>query len=111
MFSPKRMSRRSRSASPVCAAESLEHRRLLALTVTASGRTAKIIGDGAADSVRLTGFSVDGLNGTQVNLADSFIDRQFSIRNYVFDMKGGDDTVDVALVLSLIHISEPTRPY
>ncbi len=105
MFSPKRMSRRSRSASPVCAAESLEHRRLLALTVTASGRTAKIIGDGAADSVRLTGFSVDGLNGTQVNLADSFIDRQFSIRNYVFDMKGGDDTVDVALVFGANKIT------
>ncbi|MFK7818471.1 MAG: hypothetical protein AB8G99_07120 [Planctomycetaceae bacterium] len=97
MFNRKRSSRR-RNVNSGIVAESLEHRRLLAVTVTASGKTAKIVGDGRANSVQLFGFGISGSDGTEVNLTESFRKNQFKVSNYVFDMKGGNDTVEIVRV-------------
>lgn len=105
MFKKNPLSRRRKALQPVCGSESLEDRRLLAVSVTASGTTARIIGSSNADDVQLIGFSVIGLNGTVVNIDDSFDDNKFDIKSYLFEMKGGNDSVQVNNVFDAKLIS------
>ncbi|MEM8679365.1 MAG: hypothetical protein AAGF97_08440 [Planctomycetota bacterium] len=81
--------------------EPLENRRLLAVEVTASGNTATISGDDSANTIILQGM---GISGTDVNLDDSFLDNQFDITTYKFDLRGGNDILQVQSVFGFKNI-------
>ena len=76
--------------------ERLESRQMLAGTVNVSARGGTMIvrGDGAANSVTISGTNVTGENSTNVVIDDSFVNVGF-IRALDIDMGGGNDNVAV----------------